>query len=362
MALFGINNNAVAVIGGGVSGLCAAIKLQELGYQAIIIESGSYPSHKVCGEFISPESLPFLNSLGIQTCPIPRARFFLGSNSIEFPFSKAAGGLSHISLDPQLLEKAVNAGAKVLTDTKVVHFEPKRSPEEYHTIILSNGEKLEVPLAIIATGRIPSLGKMASTKPPTAQFVGFKAHFKGIDVTDSLEMHLTAGGYLGISPIEDGQVNIACLVRVGSLSSEADRVERFVETLAEQNPILKRHLQRGTNVFGKWLQTEVPAFGFRKTPQWPDVYFIGDAALAIPPASGQGISLAIEGGLLAALAIKAGNPEDFQKQFRKAHFRQMAAARALHYLLMNPLMTRLAFAGSAMIPALPKWIHATVRA
>lgn len=360
MAVVGINSTCVAVIGGGVSGLCAAIKLQELGYQAIVIESGTYPSHKVCGEFIAPQSLPFLNRLGIQTCPIPQSRFFLGSNALEFSFSEVAGGLSHITLDPQLLQKAIELGAKVLTDTKVVHFEPKSTPKDYHNIILSNGENLEVPIAIIATGRIPSLGKGSSTKPPIARFVGFKAHFEGINVKDALEMYLTAGGYLGISPIEDKKVNIACLVRMESLGSGEDRIERFVETLAEQNPNLKKHLQSGSNLFVKWLQTEVPGFGFRKTPQWADVYFVGDAALAIPPASGQGISLAITGGLLAAQAIRAENHEGFQKQFKKAHFGQMGAAKVLHYVLMNPTMSRIAFGGSKMLPVLPKWIHAAV--
>jgi hypothetical protein len=32
----------------------------------LLIEKNSYPKHKVCGEYISNEVLPYLNSLGID--------------------------------------------------------------------------------------------------------------------------------------------------------------------------------------------------------------------------------------------------------------------------------------------------------
>jgi flavin-dependent dehydrogenase len=46
-------NADYVILGGGVAGLCAARRLIELGIQPLVIEAGSYPSHKVCGEFIS---------------------------------------------------------------------------------------------------------------------------------------------------------------------------------------------------------------------------------------------------------------------------------------------------------------------
>ena len=50
----------VAVLGGGLAGLTNAYLLSKAGYKVILYEKGSYPQHKVCGEFISNEVLPFL--------------------------------------------------------------------------------------------------------------------------------------------------------------------------------------------------------------------------------------------------------------------------------------------------------------
>ncbi len=50
------------IIGGGVAGLCAANYLTDAGLRPLIIESGNFPSHRICGEFLSHESLPILQN------------------------------------------------------------------------------------------------------------------------------------------------------------------------------------------------------------------------------------------------------------------------------------------------------------
>lgn len=50
----------VAILGGGLAGLTNAYLLAKAGYKVILFEKGSYPQHKVCGEYISNEVLPFL--------------------------------------------------------------------------------------------------------------------------------------------------------------------------------------------------------------------------------------------------------------------------------------------------------------
>ena len=53
----------VLIVGGGLAGLTSAILLQKNGYQVRLIEKKNYPFHRVCGEYISNEVLPFLESL-----------------------------------------------------------------------------------------------------------------------------------------------------------------------------------------------------------------------------------------------------------------------------------------------------------
>ena len=56
----------VIIIGGGLAGLTNAIHLSKSKQRVLLIEKNSYPKHKVCGEYISNEVLPYLNSLGID--------------------------------------------------------------------------------------------------------------------------------------------------------------------------------------------------------------------------------------------------------------------------------------------------------
>ena len=59
-------NTPIIIIGGGLAGFTAAIHLSKLGLQVIVIEKNEYPKHKVCGEYISNEVLPYLNWLGLN--------------------------------------------------------------------------------------------------------------------------------------------------------------------------------------------------------------------------------------------------------------------------------------------------------
>ena len=56
----------VAIIGGGLAGLTSALHLSKCNKRVLLIEKNEYPKHKVCGEYISNEVLPYLNSLGID--------------------------------------------------------------------------------------------------------------------------------------------------------------------------------------------------------------------------------------------------------------------------------------------------------
>ena len=55
----------IAIIGGGLAGLCLAIQSAGKGYSTILFEKEKYPFHKVCGEYISLESWDFLSQQGV---------------------------------------------------------------------------------------------------------------------------------------------------------------------------------------------------------------------------------------------------------------------------------------------------------
>src|SRR5271167_3512726 len=51
------------VIGGGPAGTSAAITCSRSGARVLLLERGHFPRHKVCGEFVSAESLGLLADL-----------------------------------------------------------------------------------------------------------------------------------------------------------------------------------------------------------------------------------------------------------------------------------------------------------
>ena len=56
----------IIIIGGGLAGLVSSIQLSKGGKKVLLIEKKKYPFHRVCGEYISNETRPFLESIGLD--------------------------------------------------------------------------------------------------------------------------------------------------------------------------------------------------------------------------------------------------------------------------------------------------------
>ena len=56
----------LSLLAAGLAGLTAALELSRTGIRIALIEKGDFPRHKVCGEYISNEVRPYLDSLGID--------------------------------------------------------------------------------------------------------------------------------------------------------------------------------------------------------------------------------------------------------------------------------------------------------
>lgn len=348
--------SAVVIIGGGVSGLYAAIECARLGLKVIVLEGGKYPSHKVCGEFISAESLPLLLELGIQPIPIEKATFHCGDELFTFPFPISAGGLSHLILDPLLVECARSLGVDIQTEARVKTLYPKKSKSENHEVHLSDGQVLSCSSVVIATGKIPSFSQF--TMQP--KYMGIKAHFSGVSLNHTLEMFSFQGAYLGLSPIEEGKVNLACLASQEKVRT-AGSPGKLMNALIGENERLEELMTNGEMLFDEWMSTPVPSFGFKLTPNWLDAYFIGDAAMSIPPACGGGLSLAISTGHLAAQYLKIKDPVGFKKRCRLQFKSQMVVAKGLHHLMMRPTLNKMALKCCSMFPRIADKLYSASR-
>lgn len=344
------------ILGGGAAGLSAAMRLLELGISPYVVEGGSYPAHKVCGEFFSPSSLPILNRWNIHPLPIHQAIIHSGSHQFTFDFPSPAGSLSHLSFDPLLAECISQRGATLLTHTKVEELHPAMNNNERHRLVLSTGETLFAKHLFISTGRIPQF----SVPPSPPCYMGFKAHFEGLELNSSLRMFTFPGAYLGLVPIENNHANLACLARL-ELVQTYPSPQQFMNALIQKHPTLCELLSSGRNLFKEWMEARVPEFGLRFTPDWPRTYFIGDAVGTIPPATGRGLSFAITSGYLSAEFAVQDNPKGFKKMWSKRCKSPLFFGKVVHHAFLNPFINAWCLRVANCSPFLAQQIYALTR-
>lgn len=326
----------VVIIGGGVAGLSAAFHLADLGLKPLLIEGGHFPSHKVCGEFFSPESVPYLKNFAIEpTVWIKKIAFAIKNKSWEHPLPAPAAGLSRFYFDNQLKIKAEEKGARILADTVVKAVDFNVEDSTYH-LSLSSGEKIETSSLVIGAGRVSQLLSSKKSKAPPFPYIGLKAHFEGIDAGEKLEFHFTGDAYLGLSPIGEGKSNVACLVRKESID-KAGGVKEWIDALSGQSEF--SFLRKGKMLFPDWLIVSAPPFGLKRCLSLPNVYFIGDARGTIPPITGEGLSIALSSGLLVAEYVKRKDALGFDKAWRKHYKGAIRWGICLHHAMLNPYIS-----------------------
>ena len=115
--------NDIIIAGGGLAGLTAAIHLSKAGLKVTVFEKSPYPHHKVCGEYISNEVVPYLQSLDAYPFtlqPVQISKFQFSSTSgklISAPLPLGGFGLSRYAFDHFLMQKALESGCEVIQDT-----------------------------------------------------------------------------------------------------------------------------------------------------------------------------------------------------------------------------------------------------
>src|SRR4051812_27454240 len=107
----------VIVVGGGPAGCSAAITAARVGAGVLLLERAKYPRHKVCGEFVSAESLDLLRNLLApphlalldDALSISAGRIFLDGRTLHAPVRPAAASIARFDLDQALYESALAA-------------------------------------------------------------------------------------------------------------------------------------------------------------------------------------------------------------------------------------------------------------
>src|SRR5258706_1834150 len=100
-------NYDVVIIGAGPGGCSAAITAARLGKSVLLLEAGDFPRQKVCGEFVSGESLTLLGDLlgttAFTDAPvIQAARIFSDSAEVTTRIPAGARSVTRWQMDETL--------------------------------------------------------------------------------------------------------------------------------------------------------------------------------------------------------------------------------------------------------------------
>lgn len=283
----------LVVIGGGPAGTSAAITAKRLGFDVLVLEAGSFPRHKVCGEFVSGEALALLADLVgdpflLANVPrIDKVRVFVAHAQAELPIAPAAASISRYDLDLALWSSAASAGCEVRDRSRVKAV--ARSENEF--VIRLDSVELSARAVVNATGRWSNL--TTDTRLAAEQWIGLKGHFTGSHPPQYCDLYFFDGGYCGVQPLGDRVINAAAMVKP-TLAKNLGSVFNLNRGLRERS--------RSWTPVGNPVTTAPLIFRSPRTSE-DGMLFAGDAAKFLDPFAGDGISIALHSGHMAAEAL-----------------------------------------------------------
>lgn len=318
------------VAGAGPAGSACAITAARGGARVLLLEKDRFPRHKVCGEFVSSESLRLLHSL-LQEDPfqlllqIPLARIFLDGKNLDLPVAPAARSISRYELDSALLNAARKAGATVHEETAVRQVLPGK------LFSVNVGANMFKAKAVVnATGRWSQLTRTRTKLQE--KWIGLKAHFTEALPQKSVDLYFFAAGYCGVTPVSENAVNVCAMVNAEAATS--------LERVFALHPRLWRRSRDWEPCFGT---ISTSGLHFREpTTEDRGMLVAGDSAAFIDPFVGDGISLALHSGTLAAESLLpflcgGSSLQQAHQNYRAVYTRKMGpalrnAARIRHLL------------------------------
>ncbi|MBC9932223.1 NAD(P)/FAD-dependent oxidoreductase [Chitinophaga qingshengii] len=358
----------IIIIGGGLAGLTSAIHLCRAGLRVTLIEKNTYPRHKVCGEYISNEVLPYLQWLDADPAvlaPAPISRLLLSAangKTITAPLPLGGFGVSRYTLDHFLLNKALAAGMQLITDTVTgVQYHG-----DYSEVYTKTQGMITGTVVLGAFGKRSNLDQRLSRaflrKP--APWLAVKAHYAGTFPDGLVALHNFPGGYCGISKTETGALNICYLVQTDSFRPYGD-IDQHREAVLFRNRHLKEIFTQSRPLFDQPLAISQVSFE-QKTKVEQHILLTGDTAGLIHPLCGNGMAMAIHSARMAATAIlrycndaaydRRRMETDYRREWEQAFSRRMKMGRLLNHLFLKDRLSTWAVQQMASLPAVLPFI------
>lgn len=325
----------VVVVGGGLAGSATALHLARRGHRVVVLERGSFPREKVCGEGLMPHGVAEIDRLGLlaavrATGPVPFAgvRYRIGGVCAEgrFPGGRSGLGLRRARVDLALHQACVDAGLDVRLGVGV-----RDLAWDADGVTVSTTAGPVRARAVVGADGLASLvrRKAGLARPPGGPVrYGARLHvrlaadaprlrFVEVHVEPDLEVYLT--------PTAPDELNVAVLLgKEVARTLGGDLHGRLMDRLAKI-PSLAPHLAGAAPLtpaamWGPLRQRTRGVSGDR-------VVLVGDAAGFVDALTGEGMSLGLVSARLAAETLDAALRAD---DLRASTLRAYDRARRRH--------------------------------
>ncbi len=311
----------VTVVGAGPAGIAAALTAARAGLDVLVIDRATFPRDKTCGDGLTALALGELEHLGIDPRraaswqPVERVRLRSPrGRQLTLPMPADGGHhsavVSRMELDHHLVVSAGEAGVDVRQGLGFVGL-TQREREGHVSLELSDGSTMSTRWLIAADGMWSAVRKATGTAQSgyRGDWHAARQYFTSTgegsrDQWVWFEPDLLPG-YAWSFPLPGGVVNVGYGIVRGDALSGKDFARTWAELL--ERPHIRAVLGELTpqSPYRAW---PIPARIGDLDLTAGRVLFVGDAAAATDPMTGEGIGQALETGRLAATAIAGGGP------------------------------------------------------
>lgn len=359
----------VAVIGGGIAGLIAAIVLARHQFKVILLEKKSYPRDKVCGACLNANALATLEALQLthildelKAPTLNQVQIQCGPRTVKLPLP-AGRAVTRREFDLALATEAVRCGVKVIDNVtaSLDSFNADQTARQVKIQSSHNVRIVDASLVLVAAG-LGGIREMSQPWPAKVQpnsKIGMGLSLQA--TSHNLQPHtihlcVRQQGYLGLVLAEENRLNLAAAIQPDFLKQQRDFGSWVRATLDQYDLQIEHPLEtadwRGTPTLTRRIQKP---FGRR----W---LAIGDSAGYVEPFTGEGMAWAMAGGAIAA-QLAADNLDNWTQKHEERWgelYQEMIrhrqwSCRSLAWLLQNRYRSRLAIEAATWFPGIGRW-------
>ncbi|MFM7486672.1 MAG: NAD(P)/FAD-dependent oxidoreductase [Cytophagales bacterium] len=357
---------SILIVGGGLSGLVVANLLTKCA-EVILIEKKYYPFHRVCGEYISNETIPFLQQHGLlpHFAALPKINTLwltsVNGRKAELALGLGGFGISRYTLDHFLFHQALKNGVQIFQGCEAtsINFSSER-------FLVETTEKNFIADVVMgAFGKRSRLDKAMnrSFMQKKSPYMGVKYHLRTQHPNHVIALHNFKDGYCGISNVEDGKSTLCYLTHRNNLKVYK-QIEVMERSVLHKNPYLKEIFCNAEFLNDKPETINEVSFE-TKTAVENHVLMCGDAAGMITPLCGNGMALAIHSAKIAAEQVtdfvegktsRAELEHQYKQKWSQLFAKRLWVGRQIQNLFGNEWTSDLAVNLARYTPSVAGWL------